>query len=220
MPKKRQYKKSQDNRCYKELDENKKNECIEFLKKTGVLKEDCFLSPFMINPELEKIYDEILEIREKISVNIPKILIIKNDNDVLKIFKLSKSELLKKEYFDKNRKDILEIFENKNKDYIKDYSRFIDLRNQFINLTSIIILAVIKRYKTMIKQHYTSLYKQGLIGVLRVINGEKEFDKSKNTMLSSFLYEIVRYDLLYYIQSEINYENNTVAFIFEDYSDE
>lgn len=216
MSRKRKYKKSQDNKCYKELDKIKKQECIEYLKKTGILKEDCYLSPFMINPELEKIYDEIISIQDKISIIEPKIVLITKNQ----ILFLQKREILKKEYFDKNRKDILTIFKNINNNYIEDYSKYIDLRNQFINLSSIIILAVIKRYKTMIKNHYTSLYKQGLIGVLRILNREKEFDKSKNTMLSSFIYEIVKYDLLYYIQSEIGYENNTVSFIFEDYLDD
>ena len=86
-----------------------------------------------------------------------------------------------------------------------------DLQTKIINLSSIVIGSVIKKFPTLYPTHYEDVFTACAVDILDKINKNK-YDRTKSAF-HSYMYESSYWACVKYIAEKAKYENNTVQLL-------
>ena len=86
-----------------------------------------------------------------------------------------------------------------------------DQQTKIINLSSIVIGAVIKKFKTLYPAHFSDCFTAATIDILSKINNNK-YDRTKSA-LHSYIFETSYQSTVKYLDDKARYENSTICLI-------
>lgn len=86
-----------------------------------------------------------------------------------------------------------------------------DYQTSVINLSSIVIGSVIKKFKTLYPAYYNDVFTSCVLDILQKINNDK-YDQEKSAF-HSYMYETSYQACIKYLDDKAKYENSTVSLI-------